>query len=334
MSLIGGPEVFEALFETEHLRTVLLDDELRIVRVNRAFAREVQRTPESLVGVRHFDLRPNPEVEALFREVLRSGETRHMRARPFEHPERDDRTTYWDWTLSVVASPSTSRRGLLLQAIEVTNQVELGRLAVERALLLRETHHRVKNNIQVVSAFLREVSLEHPEARAAVDRALGRVGSIARMHETLTSARDLSSVDLGRYARAIAAELEALHGRGDVEVEVVGRISLPFDVAGPVGMILQELISNSLEHAFPAGRDGRITIGFEVRETDCMIEVCDDGIGLPEVRSRSSGLELVRGLADQIRASFQAYALTPRGTCCHLCLPLAELTGPRPSSAR
>lgn len=322
MSLIAEPEVFEALFETPHVQLALLDSELRFVRVNRAYAATCGRTPESMVGLAHFELYPHPENEALFREVLRTGEPHRVRAKPFEHPDLPERPlTYWDWTLSAIRGGDGRVVGLLFQLVDVTHHVEVKRLAVERALLLRETHHRVKNNIQVISSFLREVSYTHPEARGTVDRALGRVGSIARMHETLTSARDLASVDLAKYARAIATELEELHARENVVVEVVGQTAAPIDVAGPVGMILQELVSNALEHAFAKDVGGRVVISFECRDDDVLVEVCDDGMGLPAQRSSSQGLELVHGLTAQLGGSFEAYALTPRGTCCHLRLP-------------
>lgn len=322
MSLITEPEVFEALFETPHVLVALLDDELRFVRVNEAYATAVGRTPQSMAGLAHFDLYPHEENEALFREVLRTGRPHRVRAKPFEHPDQPERPmTYWDWTLSAIRDGGGRTVGLLFQLVDVTDHIVIEKLAAERALMLREIHHRVKNNIQVVSAFLGEVSYTHPETRGTVDRALRRVGSIARMHETLLSSRDLASVDLAKYARAIATEVAMLHGRDEVVVKVSGEASAAVDVAGPVGMILQELISNAIEHAFPERRRGCVDVTFECHDAEYLIEVCDDGVGIPEARTSSNGFELVHGLCAQVGGHFEAYALTPHGTCCHLRLP-------------
>ncbi len=336
MELRDDP-LLESLFESSHVLVALLDPELRFVRVNRAYATFTGRPAESFVGQGHFDLYPHAENEAMFRTAIAENRPFRVSARPFEHPDRPEiPVTYWDFSLDPVVDREGRPLGILFQFVDVTDHVVAKRLAEERRLMIREINHRVKNNIQIVASFLRDVSSTHPECGPTVDRALARIGSITRIHELLASARDVSRVDLSRYAHGIAQEVSTIHGRAGIQIEVSGVAVAPVDLAGLMGMVLQELLSNAFEHAFPAGVSGRVDVQIEMGEREYRIEVCDDGIGLPERRllaAGSHGLDLVLGLCEQIGGRFEAHALSPRGTCCHLIVPIPpsirELSGGR-----
>ncbi len=116
-------ELLERVFDTTHILIAFMDADFNFLRVNRAYAESDDRTPEFFVGRNHFDIYPHPENEAVFREVVASGQTRSFYARPFEyagHPERG--VTYWDWTLHPVTSASGQVEGVLLCLVDVTER--------------------------------------------------------------------------------------------------------------------------------------------------------------------------------------------------------------------
>ena len=187
----------------------------------------------------------------------------------------------------------------------------------EKELLLREIHHRVKNNLQVVSSLINIQlrKLGAGESRHALQECQTRVQAIALIHEKLYQARDYSRIPFGQYARSLAANV--FHATGvspdSVKLEVeVGEVALPVDKAIPCGLILNELITNALKHAFPQERGG--TVRVEIDQTAggrVRLAVKDTGVGLPadfDIRqSNSLGMQLVCTLAEQLAARLEVH---------------------------
>ena len=182
----------------------------------------------------------------------------------------------------------------------------------EKEVLLREIHHRVKNNLQVISSLLKlhGDKVTDPVARSAFDDSQARVQSIALLHEQLYQSEDLGSVDMGEYAESLARTLLRTHGAvAPAKVRVDGAaVSLPVDLAVPCGLILNELVTNALKHAFPgdAAREATIEIAMSVDTDDLELTVRDNGVGLPADfdlhAKRTLGMYLVRTLARQLHA--------------------------------
>lgn len=179
----------------------------------------------------------------------------------------------------------------------------------EKEILLREVHHRVKNNMQVVRSLLRlqALQLEEGPGRTALEESRNRVHTMALLHETLYRSDDLTRVDIRAYVYDLVAWLERFFGieGGQVVVEQnVDQVELNLDRLISCGLIINELISNSLKYAFPGAVSGTIviTIG-EINEDEVELVVSDDGIGLPPdfnlERTESLGLSLVRLLAEE-----------------------------------
>ncbi|MCC6231582.1 MAG: PAS domain S-box protein [Verrucomicrobiales bacterium] len=180
----------------------------------------------------------------------------------------------------------------------------------EKETLLKEIHHRVKNNMQLVSSLLQLQSdyITNPEALSVFREGQNRVRSMALIHERLYRAGSLSQIDLAEYVRSLVNMLMPAYSvnKGKVSVNIrAARVELGIDTAVPLGLILNELISNALKHAFPADREGSITIDL-VAEPDSEVSllVGDDGVGLPSgfdwQSCTSLGLHLVKILAGQI----------------------------------
>jgi two-component sensor histidine kinase len=201
----------------------------------------------------------------------------------------------------------------------------------EKEVLLREIHHRVKNNLQVISSLLslQAASLEDAEAREMLKESQNRVRSMALVHDQLHRSRDLSRIGFREYVKNLCASLFSSYGidSGLIALRVeVEEVSLPIDTAIPCGLIIHELVSNSLKHAFPDGRRGEIFIGLRTTPgPGKVLTVADDGVGLPRDVDldtvHSLGLRLVRILAAQIDAPVRC--LVRDGTRFEIVLPEA-----------
>jgi two-component system, NtrC family, sensor kinase len=200
----------------------------------------------------------------------------------------------------------------------------LSRLLQEKQTLVQEIHHRVKNNLQMVVSLLslHAGQANDPPVVEALSEAGGRIQAIARLHEALYASETLAEVNFGDYLQHLTNELQHLQGRAEITVEVFTEdMVLGMDTAIPLGLIANELILNCLKHAFPAGREGRMTVSVEyVRDSvksgesldpaALRLRVEDNGRGLPPGldihRTDSLGLRLVQLLTRQLHAELQA----------------------------
>ncbi|MFV9505554.1 MAG: sensor histidine kinase [Oscillochloridaceae bacterium umkhey_bin13] len=180
----------------------------------------------------------------------------------------------------------------------------------EKDMLLKELHHRVKNNLQVIASMLRLQSdqLSDPEVRELFLESQRRVRAMALVHERLYQAPDLARLDLAVYVRTLANDLLRAYRltAAQVTVRVDIRVAeVNIDQAMALGLILNELIANSLKHAFAPGQQGTITVqATHPPGGSLTLSVADDGIGFPPdldpASSPSMGLKIVHALATQL----------------------------------
>lgn len=178
----------------------------------------------------------------------------------------------------------------------------------EKEVLLKEVHHRVKNNLQVISSLLNLEAgrVTNPEAIAALRASQSRVRSIAAFHEGVYQIHDLAHVDMDRYFSDLTRSLSVTYGSsGDgvsTRIDAAG-VVLSANLAIPCGLIVNELVTNAFKHAFPGGR-GAIDVSLKRDADRLTLRVADDGVGLPAGFDRaglcSLGLELVETLSEQI----------------------------------
>lgn len=178
----------------------------------------------------------------------------------------------------------------------------------EKETLLKEIHHRVKNNLQIISGLLyfQMKKAKSPEDHAALAEGRTRLLAMILVHEKLYQSPDLSQIEMGTYVRSLLEALaQSYEGPGRIRVEVVADdVYLPIESALPNGMILCELLTNVYKYAFPAPRTGTAVVSIRKQDDRVLIGIDDDGIGFPagfDPRSASSfGWQLVCNLVMQL----------------------------------
>jgi len=200
----------------------------------------------------------------------------------------------------------------------------------EKEVLLREIHHRVKNNMQVISSFLslQSKKIDDPTLRKLFQESQERVRAMALIHEILYDSVDLSRIDLETYMSRLATGLTRMYGAetGPVQLNVESEgISLGIDAMVPCGLAISELISNSMKYAFPDGRGGEIHLGATLTtEGEIILVMRDNGVGIPtdlDVRNtHSMGLGLIHDLIEK-QLGGQLDLDRTRGTCFTIVIP-------------
>ena len=200
---------------------------------------------------------------------------------------------------------------VLIRAIKAERD-SLARSLAEKEVLLKEVHHRVKNNLQVIASLLRLQADASGEELVALRESQHRVESMALIHEQLYETEVLHQVDLAKHAALLVANLFQSYG---VETaRITSRVTLEplplgVDQAIPAGLILNELVSNALKHAFPAGQTGLVSIEGGLRDGRVVLEVRDDGAGIPKgmdlKKTNSFGLKIVNILTGQLKGTFE-----------------------------
>jgi two-component sensor histidine kinase len=185
----------------------------------------------------------------------------------------------------------------------------------EKEVLLKEIHHRVKNNLQIISSLLNLQSkyINDPSAHQMFIDSQNRVKSMALIHEILFRSRDITRIDFAEYIKTISVQIFRSYGayskKIGLEVQVKD-IMLDVDTAIPCGLIVTELVSNSLKHAFVDGREGSINISLFTSDSCTLtLIVKDNGIGLSRdidlQNADSLGLKLVRALVNQLAGQIE-----------------------------
>ena len=225
----------------------------------------------------------------------------------------------WDFRSAPVGSLPNGERLIITMAMDVTGrkraEEQLKASLKEKELLLKEIHHRVKNNMQIISSLLNLQLryIRNSETKELFRESQQRIKSMALVHEMLYRSQNLARIDFGKYTRALSAEIMQTCSPDHDRLTVVTNINnIEFDIktAIPCGLIIHELISNSLKHGFPDGRKGTIRIDLDRNSKGVLtLVVSDDGIGFPRgldlERTGTLGLSLVRILTKQLRGSIE-----------------------------
>jgi len=223
-----------------------------------------------------------------------------------------------EFPVEISLSPIETEEGKLVSAAirDISErklvETQLRSSLKEKEVLLKEVHHRVKNNLQIVSSMLnlQMEKLSDAQAIELFKESQSRVRSIALFHETLYQSRDLARVEIAEYLKGLAIGLFATYGVNPDDIDLAVRaedIPLGVDAAISCGLMVNELVSNSLKHAFPDRRKGHVEVTLRSAGTDVILEVADNGVGFPanlDFRSPSTlGLKLVAIFTEQVRGT-------------------------------
>lgn len=183
---------------------------------------------------------------------------------------------------------------------------------LEKEVLLKEIHHRVKNNLQVVSSllYLQSQKLQDPEAQALFVESQNRICSMALAHEQLYRSQNLADISLADYVQNLVSHVQQAFMEPERKHEcrvTIDDVTLDIEKVVPCGLLITELLSNVFKHAFPGARCGTIEVTLSRQDGRLLLSVADDGIGLPEGldyrNAQTLGLQLVSALVEQLDGS-------------------------------
>lgn len=297
---------FRSYVEHAPVAVMVTDNKGWLVEANPASAQMFGYTPQEMIGMNIVDLVPKEDQKKAvrnFASYLSRGEFQgELRGK------RKDGETIWAFLVGVSIAENR-QLGYCLDITKRKRAEEQVKASLgEKDVLLREIHHRVKNNLQVISSLLslQAHQLGDARARRAFEDSQHRVRSMALIHENLYRSKDLANIRFDEYIRVVSAELwrafNTSHVRKVIKTEP---ITLELDKALPCGLILNELVTNALKHAFPADTQGSVTISLEaVYPSLLRLIVHDSGVGFPDKKDfrsmTSMGMTLIVSLADQV----------------------------------
>jgi len=202
----------------------------------------------------------------------------------------------------------------------------------ERDGLLREIYHRVKNNLQQIQGLIaiEAVALNDDHAKAALLALNGRVQSMGVVHQMLLASKDLTHISAREFITSLCSTIGSANAASRRGIEIVADaddVDVDIERAVVKGLIVNELVTNSLRHAFPAGRPGKIVVSFRRPDsTDSILEVLDNGVGVVGSGERQTGapqvgMHLVRGLAAQLDGKLSQETPASGGSLFRIVIP-------------
>jgi len=318
--LFESEEKFRTIFENASDEIVYMDRNGTIIDINK------EKTlfgydPEEIIG-KHFteldfvglDMK---EMGSLFKDVVMMGDTSPVTTMELEFNHKNGRRVFAEVSTRVIKKKGEVEAllGIVRDVTERKKAEEKIKLSLkEKEVLLREIHHRVKNNLQIVSSLL-SLQSQYIKDKLCADmlkESQNRIRSMALIHEKLYQSEDLASINADEYIGTLVHGLLRSYATRTDQITLtidVEDISLKVDTAIPCGLIINELVSNSLKHAFPH-RKGEIKVMLHSLKRDIELLVTDNGIGLPEDidfrTTETLGLRLVTILAeDQLNGEIE-----------------------------
>jgi two-component sensor histidine kinase len=237
------------------------------------------------------------------------------------------------WSNTIVDDDDTPLFRLVAFAArnEATAAESFSELLTEKDVLLRELQHRVKNNLQMITALIRMEArnAQQNEESERFARLAGRIEALALLYRSLSDEEKGATVDLGTYVSQIAASVMAAHAVEGIRLDMkVDTWPVSVDVAMPAGLVINELLTNTLKHAF-VGRDGgEITLRCVVSDTGCRITVADNGVGVPQdvtwPQPGKLSAMIVQSLKQNARAEVEVSSSPDTGMSVSLVFPRVE----------
>ncbi len=317
-------EKYRAIYDQAYIGIAQVDLQGNFLNVNQQLTEITGYSEEELKNFNFIDITAERDVEKseeLREELKKSGKDRVSFEKRYVH--KNGSLIDLNLTVALVKDQNGDPDYFVSVFEDITerkkNEEELIRSLKEKEVLLREVHHRVKNNLQVISSILSLQSrfVEDNNTLQILQESQNRISSMAFIHESLYRTDEFDSIDMAQYIKELSSNLfHSYHpSRKTVRLEHdLENVELNLDQAIPCGLIINELVSNALKYAFPDQRGGYVRISLsqvEKAEGDeqVSIRIRDNGVGLPEDyevgASDSLGLQLVSSLLDQLEGEIR-----------------------------
>ncbi|MES2625709.1 MAG: histidine kinase dimerization/phosphoacceptor domain -containing protein [Pseudomonadota bacterium] len=309
----------------ERLRRVIDASPTAMVMINKDGLMEMVNTEaEKVFGYSRKEMLGQP-VEMLIPDKFRSGhpslrqmfyldpQSRRMGAGRDLYALRKDLS---EFPVEIGLNPIETEDGtLVLSAIvDITDRKQkeqrIEAALKEKDVLLREIHHRVKNNLQIIDSLLnlQAARIVDSNVQEMLRESQNRIRSMALIHQTLYQSNDFAEVDFRLFLQSLVHTLASSHGVDPERIQITVEaepVTLPIDLAIPCGLAVNELITNALKHAFPKERSGHVVTSLKLDVNGrVLVSVTDDGVGMPAniniATTPTLGLQLVTLLADQL----------------------------------
>ncbi len=306
---------FKSIFENAAETIILFDRHGTILEANDKIEKISGFKKEDLIGQKFMKLLPKVEIEykkalTAFKDIIMGNELKKV-----------------EWTIKnkkgkqifFLAHPSIIRNnnkidGLVLIIEDVTERKmaenSLKDSLEEKEILLREIHHRVKNNLQIISSLLslQRIQVDDTETIDILMECQGRVKTMAMIHENLYQSKNMGTINFEDYLKKLLMNIfNSYQVKGTITLNThVSCKNMGIETAMPCGLIINELATNTIKHAFPNGENGNILVELNIKNDSYVLVYADDGVGMPEnldpENSKKLGLMVIKTLSSQLNA--------------------------------
>jgi PAS domain S-box-containing protein len=309
-------ERFHAVFENTPVGVAMADDKGGLLKVNKAFEKMLGYSSDELRGMTFSDITHQDYREEDLRRFLEmlAGERDHSSIEK-KYVRKDGRTITTKLTVTAIRDINDK----FLYDIGMVEDITERRRAKEQTLkalrekeiLLKEIHHRVKNNMTIITSMLALQScyMDDPAVVDIFDDLINRIKSMSLVHERLYSSEDLEHVDIHSYLKTLTDDLSRSFSRPDKQISTridAGDVNMNIDSLIPLGLLINELVTNAYKHAFNETDKGEIRVCLDADDSGRVwLKVSDNGCGLPQGMDladyqKTLGIRLAIELADQL----------------------------------
>jgi PAS domain S-box-containing protein len=295
---------------------IIFNNNLELEWANKAYTRITGNVISDLnkdKPVTLYEISTHPEIRKLTEDAIRNKKSVVFESSFIDKQGRE----IW---MSSTLNPIFNEHGQLHKVVEVDTDItyrkkmeeQITSALHEKGLLLKEIHHRVKNNLQIIISLfnLQSGFITDKEAYRALREGQDRIKSIALIHDRFYQAEGTSRIDFDEYIKRLCENLMVSQGVPKDKITLIikaDKIALDIDHAVPCGLIINEVINNSIRHAFPGERKGVIEIVFKKQDNHILLQIGDNGVGFSHdidfENPETLGLQLIRVLAEQIDAT-------------------------------
>ncbi|WP_048191065.1 PAS domain S-box protein [Methanobacterium sp. SMA-27] len=324
-TLRESEEKYRTLFETDPDYTLLIGTDGIIQDVNKATSDITGLSREELIG-KHFielELAIPEDIPVYVENITQILKGEQIKTFESQFRDKNGKIRWGVITLTPIIKDRSISSIMAIISDFTDRKVAENQLKTtikEKEVLLREIHHRVKNNMQIISSLL-NLQTQHVEGEETINvlkESQGRVKSLAMIHEKLYQSPNFTDINFKEYIRKLVSDIFYSYGISTGTIESVLNIediNISIDTAIPLGLIINELVTNSVKYAFPKCK-GTITLKLKSSKEQMELTIADDGIGIPEdtdiENTETLGLQLVKNLINQLDGTLKLN--TDKGT--------------------